>query len=277
MVSSLRCPSSHPGTIKNVVARFVHEGSPVFACLLDAFRITRFSSRDYFIETCPLSWYKDQRMCIRWADSFSNSFPVSKGVRQYSRLFQSYCMSHLYSLLLRFSRSPSSCCSVQIFFCGQLLQFSDTVTHLGHQLSYNLSDSQDTLLRMRDMVRKANCLFAAFPRVGPLYSLACFNLTVCLSRAHLSGPSPVLLFTIWRLPTTRFYWRLPNRSHTGIDHPVARLDSLFNLAPMHLHTRTNTSSPKACPSHPIHAPLHIYSTQICCTVSMILHKTLGPN
>ena len=41
-----------------------------------------------------------------------------------------------------------------------------------------------------------------------------------------------LYFTIWRLPADnkilRRIWQLPNRSHTGIVHPVTRLDSLLN-------------------------------------------------
>ncbi len=29
-----------------------------------------------------MSWYRDQRMCVRWRNSFSDGFSVSNGVRQ---------------------------------------------------------------------------------------------------------------------------------------------------------------------------------------------------
>ena len=69
--------------------------------------------------------------------------------------------------LIRFSPFPSSCCSACFYFCGQQLPFLDAVSHLGHLLHHNLSDVQDINFKLRDMVRKANCLFATFPRVGP--------------------------------------------------------------------------------------------------------------
>ncbi len=70
--------------------------------------------------------------------------------------------------LIRFSPMPSSSCSVKLSFCGQQLLFVDTVIHLGHLLRYDLSDSEDISDKLRSMVRKANCLFDSFPRVGSL-------------------------------------------------------------------------------------------------------------
>ena len=68
--------------------------------------------------------------------------------------------------LIRFSSLPSSSCLARFHFCGQQLPFLDTVTHLGHLLHYNLSDAHDVNEKLRDMVRKANCLLVSFPRVG---------------------------------------------------------------------------------------------------------------
>ena len=93
---------------------------------------------------------------------------------------------------------------------------------------------------MRSMIRKANCLFASlplclfasFPRVGSPVLSRLFQ-SYCLS---LYGSS------IWSLSSSSLHnleiafnkilrriWRLPNRSHTGIVHLVAKLDSLFNV------------------------------------------------
>ena len=45
-------------------------------------------------------------------------------------------------------------------FCGQELTFTDTVVHLGHTLSCDLSDSED--IKTKDFIRCANCLLASF-------------------------------------------------------------------------------------------------------------------
>jgi len=82
--------------------------------------------------------------------------------------------------LIHFSHSPSSSCSAQIYFCGQLLPFLDTVSHLGHLLHYDLNDTEDANSQLHDVVRKANCLLATFPRVGPFILTRLFQ-SYCLS------------------------------------------------------------------------------------------------
>ena len=95
--------------------------------------------------------------------------------------------------LIRFSRSPSSSCSARIYFCGQLLPFLDTVSHLGHLLHYDLNDTEDVNSKLRDMVRKANCLLATFPRVGPF----CYELSyTCTLVRHFLFVSCILLCVI---------------------------------------------------------------------------------
>ena len=288
------------GTLKNVITRFIHEGSPVFSCFLDASKafdlvnheilFRRLLEKDFPVHLSRLflSWYKDQRMCVRWGDSFSASFPVSNGVRQGGILspilFTMYiddlsslgvgcfwdchfagalCYDDLVLLapspaalrimlrcckdfalsrglrfnatktqLIRFSPSPSSSCSAQFHFCGQRLPFLDTVSHLGHHLYYNLSNVPDVYQKLRDMVKKANCVIASFPGVGP-FILTRLLQSYCLS---LYGSN------LWILSCTalqnlevafnkilRRIWHLPNCSHTGIVHLVAKLYSLFNV------------------------------------------------
>ena len=38
------------------------------------------------------------------------------------------------------------------------LTFVDTVVHLGHTLSCNLSDSEEIEIKTKDLIRRANCL-----------------------------------------------------------------------------------------------------------------------
>ena len=43
-------------------------------------------------------------------------------------------------------------------FCGVQLTFVDTVLHLGHTMSSNLTDSEDTGIKTKNFVRRGNCL-----------------------------------------------------------------------------------------------------------------------
>lgn len=293
------------GTVKCVISRYMHGGSSVFACFLDASKafdlvnheilFQRLIDRDLpnHLTRFLLSWYKNQSMSVKWGESLSEPFSVSNGVRQGGVLspilFTMYIDDLLVDLsnlgvgcfwdslfagalcyaddlvllapspaalrimlrccenfalkrglrfnasktqLIRFSSSPSSSCAARLHLCGHELPFLDTVTHLGHILQYNLSDTPDINLKLKDMVKKANYLFASFPRVGPSIMTRLFQ-SYCLS---LHGSS------LWSLSSPalrnievafnkilRKIWHLHYRSHTAIVHLVAKLVSLFNL------------------------------------------------
>ena len=71
----------------------MHEGTSVFACFLDASKtfdlvnhmtlFNRLIERNFptHLTRFLLSWYQDQRMCVRWMNSLSDNFPTSNGVR----------------------------------------------------------------------------------------------------------------------------------------------------------------------------------------------------
>ena len=64
--------------------------------------------------------------------------------------------------MIRFGCHKSSCCTDccadSFLYCGLVFSFSDSVTHLGHVLRYDLSDEDYFALRTRDMIQKANCV-----------------------------------------------------------------------------------------------------------------------
>ena len=82
------------GLIKNVVSKFVHAGSQVYGCFLDASKaFDRVNHEVLFSKlmerNLPLalnrflvSWYRSQRMQVRWNNSLSPLFSVTNGVRQ---------------------------------------------------------------------------------------------------------------------------------------------------------------------------------------------------
>ena len=135
--------------------------------------------------------------------------------------------------LIRFSHSPSSSCAARLHLCGHELPVLDTVTHLGHILQYNLSDMPDVNLKLKDIVRKANCLFASFPRVDlssimtHLFQSYCLLLHGC-SLWSLSSPALHNIEVAFNKILCKI-WRLHYRSHTAIVHHVAKLDSLFSV------------------------------------------------
>ena len=82
------------GLIKNVTTRYLHRGSNVFGCFLDASKafelvdhgilFKRLLERNFPLPIVRLLlvWYRDQRMQVRWQHYLSQPFSVSNGVRQ---------------------------------------------------------------------------------------------------------------------------------------------------------------------------------------------------
>ena len=86
------------------------------------------------------------------------------------------------------------------------------------------------------MVRKTNCLFASFPRVGsPILSRLFQSYCLSLYGSSLWSLSSPFLRNIEVAfnKILRRIWHLPNRCHTGILHLVAGLDSIFNFVAKH--------------------------------------------
>ena len=292
------------GTLKNTVARYLHRGSAVFSCLLDASKA--FDLVDHGIlfkrlidcnlppalTRVLLSWYKDQRVQVRWNHSLSSSFSVSNGVRQGGVLspilFTLYVDDLLSSLerlgvgcfwgpqflgalcyaddlallapspsalrlmlqecelfaaryglrfnasktqLIRFARTKSSLCSDSFIFCGTPLPFQDSVVHLGHVLSYDLSDTADITSKSCDLIRKANCLLRTFAGVDPVVLtrlLRVYCLSLYGSALWLTSSKSLHVIEVAFNNILRRIWNLPARTHTGILHCVAQLQSIVN-------------------------------------------------
>ena len=71
--------------------------------------------------------------------------------------------------LICFRRHSSIVVDDYIKFCGQKLNFSESVCHLGHMLSCDLSDSIQTVIEMKtkEFIRCANCLHLNFGMCSP--------------------------------------------------------------------------------------------------------------
>ena len=183
------------GLIKNIVSRYVQNGSPVYDCFLDTSKA--FDLVDHTLlfkrlldRKLPspivrflLSWYKSQQMSVqmsvRWNGADSQKFSVANGIRQggvLSPILFTVYIDELLSRLaksgigchwgrhyagavqfIRFSRFKSVTCTACIEFGCKVLSFVDSVTHLGHIISYDLDDSDDIVRCANHMLRTFSC------------------------------------------------------------------------------------------------------------------------
>ena len=154
--------------------------------------------------------------CIQYASSHSLIFNPSK------------------TQLIKFSRSNdlSLGSSSNFTFLGQDLCFSQSVIHLGHILSNDLSDEDDIVSVKKDLCRKANCMLHIFSSCNPLIKTKLFQ-SFCLSLYgaalwKLSSPELHHLQVICN-NILRKIWVLPQRCHTDILHLVAGIQSVCNI------------------------------------------------
>ena len=108
----------------------------------------------------------------------------------------------------------------------------NSVNHLGHILTHNLSDSEDISSITKDMCRKANCMLHLFACCDPLVKTCLFS-SFCLSLygAALWKSSDPQLKTL-EVTFNNFLrkiWSLPRHSHTGLLHSTAKLQSIYNV------------------------------------------------
>ena len=293
------------GTVKNVISHFLHRGSSVFGCFLDASKAFDLVKHSILFEKLVsrglpnvvvrfLSrWYTQQMLSVRWDDTYSRKFGVSNGVRQGGVLSPILFAIYLDTLLCQLQSSDIGCSLGGVYagafayaddvvllapslsslrlmlgmceeyachhglsfnpsktqliqfrwhsqhkvhtvvqFSGLSLPLLDEVVHLGHILSFDLSDDKDVLAKCKDMVRKANSLFYSFKSLSPhvftyLFRAFCLSLYGCALWNLSTGSIKSLEVSFNKI--LRRIWSLPYNSHTRIVHQTAGLNSLFNL------------------------------------------------
>ena len=121
-------------TIKNIVTNYLHRGSSVLGCFLDASKAFDLVDHGILLNTLlerglPLSivrLYSMQQLRVRWNSSLSDPFKVSNGVRQGSVLSPILFSVYLDSLLVDLSKSGVGCYWGS-FFAGASAYADDVV------------------------------------------------------------------------------------------------------------------------------------------------------
>ena len=117
-----------------------------------------------------------------------------------------------------------------IEFCGQKLNFSNSVCHLGHMLSCDLSDTIDIEMKTKEFIRCANCLHLNFGMCSPAVKSSLLR-SFCMS---FYGAA------LWRMTCPELHstetavnkflcriWNLPYLSHTALTQRTASVPSVY--------------------------------------------------
>ena len=123
------------GVVKNVISRYIHNGSSVLGCFLDASKAFDMVDHGKLFHKLlerglppPIlrfisCWYQSQQMRVKWASAPSDGFGVSNGVRQGSVLSLVLFAVYLDGLLVELSSSGVGC----YWFAGSFCYADDIV------------------------------------------------------------------------------------------------------------------------------------------------------
>ena len=169
----------------------------------------------------------EPRLAVCYADDVALLAPSPSGLRIMLKTCINFADQHNLSFnadktqLIKFYKSPNPVsASPRFIFLGQTLPLSNSISHLGHILTYNLFDDDDICAISKDMCRKANCLLHTFSCCDPFVKTRLFS-SFCLSLygASLWRSSPQLrALEVSFNNILRKIWSLPRHSHTGIVH-----------------------------------------------------------
>ena len=122
---------------------------------------------------------------VCYADDISLLAPSPSALRYMLDTCLSFATQHHLTFnpdkpqLIKFYKCPDAI-SPHFTFLGQSLCFRNSVNHLGHILTHNLSDSEDISSITKDMCHKANCMLHLFACCDPLVKTRLFS-SFCLS------------------------------------------------------------------------------------------------
>ena len=150
--------------------------------------------------------------CVKLVNSHSLTFNAAKTVDLFQKSI-SYC------------KSPSKFC-----IHGEALSVNQTVRHLGHIISHDLSDSPDISDKSKDLIKKANYMLHTFSSCDKytktkLFQSIFLSLPGCAALKLSYSQLKSLEVTFNNIP--RKMWGLPRWCHTSLVHLTATLRSVY--------------------------------------------------
>ena len=190
-------------------------------------------------ESCGIGcfWKHHFVGAVCYADDISLLAPSPSALRYMLDTCLSFAIQHHLTFnpdktqLIKFYKCADAI-SPRFTFLGQSLSLRNSVNHLGHILTHNLSDSEDISSITKDLCRKANCMLHLFACCDPLVKTRLFS-SFCLSlygAALWKSSDPQLkTLEVTFNNLLRKIWSLPRHSHTGLLHSTAKLQSIYNV------------------------------------------------
>ena len=176
--------------------------------------------------------------CLCYADDLALLAPSAGALRKMLQVCSDFATERNLSFnaektqLICFRLHKSAIVEDVVEFCGVQLTFVDTVVHLGHTLSCNLSDSEEIEIKTKDFIRRANCLLLNFGVCSAAVKSMLLQ-SFCMSFYgaalwKVSCPELHSLEVAFNKVLRRI-WNLPYRSHRALTHKTASLQSIYNL------------------------------------------------
>ena len=116
-------------------------------------------------------------------------------------------------------------------FSDNQLSFLDAVVHLGHHLSFDLSDTTDILHKTCELVKKSNLLLITFAAADPAvksHLLESYCLSLCLCSLWNLSCATLHTIEVTFNNFLRCIWHLPHSCNTLIFHHTAHQLSILN-------------------------------------------------
>lgn len=188
--------------------------------------------------------------CVCYADDIVLLAPCQSALRVMLSICSNFARDHKLvfntakTQMICFRKQKRSAFPTYIHLNGELLQLSDKVIHLGHTLSYNLSDTEDVLRAFRDLNRKANHILFTFKAINPfvksfLIRSFCLSLYGCCLW-NLSSPD-IHVIEVCLNHILRRIWNLPRNSHTAIGHCLSHIPTIRNSLIMRFRSLLNAA------------------------------------
>ena len=179
---------------------------------------------------CYWRWLFAGAFC--YADDVVLLAPCASALRIMLTICDTYAKSHglLFNTaktqLICFRSSTEFICNDIIFFGNTCLDFSNSVTHLGHRISHNLKDKKDILRAIKDLNRRANSVLYTFSFIDIFIKTYCLSLYGCTLWSLSSASLKLLQTSINKV--FRRVWCLPRCSHTYMDFVHNCIQKRFN-------------------------------------------------